>query len=146
MSNSMLPRTRSYQYYNTEKISEILDEVASNIKTRDSRIKYLEEENKKLKDETYKDSELTEMKKEYESMRNDLIRGFPISEEEKKHIEEWQLKHEAEAHGRNTLEKRLAGHGAAGGGYTYEFYPCGIGIFGTIKCNCGAKFDFQKAV
>ena len=43
MSKSMIPRVRSYQYYNTGKISEILDEVVSNIESRDSRIKYLEE-------------------------------------------------------------------------------------------------------
>ncbi len=147
MSKSMLPRARSYQYYNTDKISEILDEVVDNIKIRDSRIKYLEEENKKLKDETYKDSELAEMKEKYESMKKDLMRGFPISEKEERRIEQWRLKHEVEVHGRDTLEKRLAAHGAADGGYTYEFYPCGIGIFGTIKCcNCGAKFDFQGAV
>lgn len=147
MNKSIIPRTRSYQYYNTEKISEILDEVVDNIKIRDSRVKYLEEENKKLKDKTYKDSELAEMKEKYESMRKDLMRGFPISEKEEKRIEEWRLKHESEVHGRDTLEKRVAGHGATGGGYTYAFYPCGIGIFGTIKCcNCGAKFDFQEAV
>lgn len=133
-----------YQYYNTEKISEILDEVVANIKTRDSRIKYLEEENKTLKDETYKDSELTEMKEQYELMKNDLMRGFPISEEEKKHIEEWKKKHDKEAHGITTLDQRLRAGGCIGGRYTYNFVPTSIGVIGTIKCSCGEEFEFQN--
>ena len=144
MGKSMLSKARSYQYYNTEKISEIFDEVVSNIKIRDSRIKYLEEENKKLKDEAYKDSELAKMKEKYESMRKDLIRGFPISEEEEKRIEEWKKKHDKEVHGITTLDHRLRAGGCIGGRYTYIFVLTSLGVVGTVKCNCGEKYEFQN--
>lgn len=144
MSKSMIPRAKSYQYYNTEKISEILDNITSNIKIRDSRIESLKEENKKLKNETYKDSELTNMKEKYESMKKDLMRGFPISEEEEKRIEEWRLKHDKEVHGITTLDQRLRAGGCIGGRYKYTFIPTSIGIIGSIKCNCGEEYTFQS--
>lgn len=144
MSKSMLPRARSYQYYNTEKISEILDNIAANINIRDSSIKRLEEENKKLKTETYKDSELAEMKEKYESMKKDLMRGFPISEKEEKRIEEWKKKHDKEVHGITTLDQRLRAGGCIGGRYKYTFIPTSIGIIGSIKCNCGEEYTFQN--
>lgn len=144
MSKLMIPRVRSYQYYNTGKISEILNEVVSNIELRDSRIKYLEEENKKLKDEAFKDSELTNMKEKYESIKKDLMRGFPVSEEEEKRIEEWMKKHDKEVHGITTLDQRLRSGGCIGGRYIYIFVPTSIGIIGTIKCNCGEEFEFRN--
>ena len=144
MSKSMLPRARSYQYYNIEKISEILDNVAANINIRDSSIKRLEEENKKLKDKTYKDSELAEMKEKYESMRKDLMRGFPISEEEEKRIEEWKKKHDKEVHGITTLDQRLRAGGCIGGRYTYTFIPTSIFTLGIIRCSCGEEFKFKE--
>lgn len=144
MSKSMLPRARSYQYYNTEKISEILDNIAANINIRDSSIKRLEEENKKLKTEAYKDSELAEMKEKYESMKKDLMRGFPISEKEEKRIEEWKKKHDKEVHGITTLDQRLRAGGCIGGRYKYTFITTSIGIIGSIKCNCGEEYTFQN--
>lgn len=145
MSKSMIPRVRSYQYYNTGKISEILDEVVSNIESRDSRIKYLEEENKKLKDEAFKDEELKRMQEKLKRTSDALMNSFQISKKEWDKIHEWKKQHEADVHGLHTLKERISAHGAAGGGYTYEFYPTGIAIFGVVKCDrCGAKFQFQE--
>lgn len=67
-----------------------IDKCCAALKQRDAdqiaRIKYLEKENKKLKDAVYKDSELQRMKAELEEARNDLRRGFGISELEQKAI------------------------------------------------------------
>lgn len=100
-------------------------------------IEELEKENKALKDEHYKDEELQRLQEELDSLIQAKYRGFPISEEEQKKIKEWQKKHNAEVHGITNVT-------AIGGKYAYEFIPTSIGTFGSVKCVCGAKFDFQE--
>lgn len=65
-----------------------LDKALRAIKVRNmndiDRIRRLEEENKKLKEENYKDEEMAAMKAKLDKMQEDYYRGFPISDEEKK--------------------------------------------------------------
>lgn len=97
---------------------------------------HLREENERIKSETYKDEELARLKKEYDQMSNDYYRGFPISEEEDKKINEWIKKQ---------MEKHPGGLGAIGGRFIYEFIPTGIGTSGTIKdSSTGDTFNFQE--
>lgn len=107
-------------------------------------IKYLEEENKKLKENNYKDEELSKMKQQLDEMQKDYWRGFPISEDEEKAIEEWKKKHDEEVHGLTTNKLRMKAEGVSGGRFHYLFLPTSIGISGKIVCSCGAKFEFQK--
>ena len=109
----------------------------------EKRIKYLEEENKRLKDEAYKDIELNNMKEQLDNMKKDYWRGFPISEQEQEAIEKWKKKHDEEVHGFTTVKLRLKAGGCCGGRYTYRFVPTSIGISGKIICSCGAEFEFQ---
>lgn len=97
---------------------------------------YLRKENERLKSEVYKDEELAKMKSEYDRMKEDYFRGFPISEEEHKKINEW-------------IDEQMKKHpgigGAIGGRFTYEFLPTGIGTAGTIIDGfTGEKFNFQE--
>lgn len=124
-------------------ISDLCQGIIDKTVDKERRIEYLEEENKKLKDEHYKDSEMQRMKTELKNAKEDLYRGFPISEEEEKRIKEWQDKHDAEVHGLKTLKERVHAGGCIGGRYSYEFVSTSIGVVGTVKCNCGAKFTFQ---
>lgn len=78
------------------------------------RIKYLEEENRKLKDDAYKDAEIAKMKLQFEEMKADYYRGFPITENEKQKVEEWMKKHDAEAHGAANNTDRLRRAGCCG--------------------------------
>lgn len=101
-----------------------------------ARIEHLEEENKRLKSDAYKDEELAKMKSEYDRMKEDYFRGFPISEEEHKKINEW-------------IDEQMKKHpgigGAIGGRFTYEFLPTGIGTAGTIIDSfTGDRFNFQE--
>lgn len=50
------------------------------------KIKYLEEENRKLKDDAYKDVEMARMKSQFDEMKADYYRGFPIAESEEKKL------------------------------------------------------------
>lgn len=125
-----------------------LDEALRAIKVRNmhdqDRIRRLESENKKLKEENYKDEELTAMRVQLEAMRKDYYRGFPISEEEQKNIRNWMDKHDEEVHNCHTLEDKIKRGGCIGGTYKYEFVPTSIGTVGTVKCSCGAEFTFQE--
>ena len=125
-----------------------LDEALRAIKVRNmhdqDRIRYLENENKKLKEENYKDEELQAIKTQLEKMREDYHRGFPISEKEYSNIQEWMNKHDEEVHNCHSLDDKLRRGGCIGGTYRYEFIPMSIGTIGTIKCNCGAEFVFQR--
>lgn len=127
-----------------------LDKALEAIKVRNmndqDRIRYLKEENKKLKDNLYKDEQLSLMENELNKMKDDYYRGFPISEEEDKNIKEWIDNHERDVHGCYTLEDKINRGGCCGGTYIYEFVPTSIGKIGTVRCKCGAKYTFQDMV
>ena len=93
--------------YFTDSVSDLCQGIIDKVDTYEKRIKYLGEENKKLKDEHYKDSEMQRMEAELKKAKDDLYRGFPISEKEQEKIREWELKHDAEKHGLKTMEQRL---------------------------------------
>ena len=114
--------------YFTDSVSDLCQGIIDKVDTYEKRIKYLGEENKKLKDEHYKDSEMQRMEAE-------------LKKAEK--IKEWQLKHDAEKHGLKTMEQRLRAGGCCGGRYTYQFVPTSIGTVGEVICSCGEKFTFQ---
>lgn len=107
------------------------------------RIKYLEEENGKLKDDAYKDAEMAKMKSQFDEMKKDYYRGFPITESENQKIKEWMKEHDVEAHGVVNNTDRLRRAGCCGGNYSYEFIPTSVGTIGYVKCSCGTKFEFQ---
>ena len=139
----------SYTSYDFEKdehivvhpFEECLMAIQRRYKDAEAAIEKLEKENKALKDEHYKDGELQSLQEELTSLKGDLSRGFPISEEEQEKIREWQRKHEKEAHGATEEKGCSTKIGAIGGKYTYEFIPTSIVTFCSIKCTCGAKFD-----
>lgn len=124
-------------------VTQTLDAIKREFDSQNAHIIYLQNQNKKLKKEHYKDTELQKMKEELERVRADMYRGFPISAEEEKRIKEWQDKHDAEVHGLKTLKERVRAGGCIGGRYSYEFVSTSIGVIGIVKCNCGAKFTFQ---
>ena len=145
MHKKILPRDRVCSYLQSAEIASVMENILSNIESRDTRIKYLEEENKKLKKEAFKDEELKRMQEKLKKASDALTNSFNVSNEEWDKIHEWKKQHEADVHGLYTLRERISTHGAAGGGYSYEFYPTGIATFGSVVCNkCGAKFQFQE--
>lgn len=97
-------------------------------------------ENQELKDEKWKDEELQKMKEQMDAAREEMYRGFPISEKESEAIKEWEEKHWEEQHNAKTLTQRLSKMGAIGGSFYYKFIPTSIGTVGSICCNaCMAK-------
>lgn len=86
--------------------SYIVKNVEDGLKKRDEEIARLREENKRLMEESYKDSELQMMKSKCEAMQEDLRRGFPISEDEKSTINLWMDSHVVNKHKRFNCKKR----------------------------------------
>lgn len=112
-------------------IDNYLETIKYNLLKNEQTIKALREENSEIKAETYRDEELQRMKEELDGIRSEMRLGFPMSQEERNEVYEWQKSHDAEEH-----NNPKSYHGAIGGGYTYEFSPTSIGTFGS--CICGA--------
>lgn len=123
----------------TRDIKELLQEVYDHYRSVSLLNDNLRKENERLKSEAYKDEELAKMKAEYEKMKANYYRGFPISEEEDKKIKEW-------------MEKQTEGEdfktkigGAIGGRFTYQFICTSIGNIGTvIDSFTGEKLTFRE--
>ena len=125
-----------------------LDACIKAIKQRhednESRIQFLEEENAKLKEEAYKDNELKKMKARLEKAEKEILRGFRISEEEERAIDEWIKKHEIKKHKLVTPFLQMKAQGVSGGRYSYHFVPTALGTSGVVRCVCGAEFEFSE--
>ena len=92
---------------------------------------------------TYFTDSVSDLCQGIKKAKEDLYRGFPISEKEQEKIREWELKHDAEKHGLKTSKQRAMGHGCIGGSLTWCFTPTSIGTIGEVICSCGEKFTFQ---
>lgn len=132
------------QFIDIYDLDDCLKSIQYRNKDNEDRIKYLVEENKKLKEDHYKDEEIQKMQQKLDKMQKAYYRGFPISEDEEKAIEEWKKKHDAQAHGWRTALMRQKAEGVSGGRYTYVFVPTALGTCGIVKCHCGAEFEFQE--
>ena len=119
-----------------EDIKKTLQQVYDHYRSVCNRNDYLKKEIEKVKSEKYADEELSRLKSEYDRMKSDYYRGFPISEEEDKNIKEWI---------KNQQKKNPGIGGAAGGRFTYRFTPTGLGTAGTIIDSfTGDEFTFQE--
>ena len=117
-------------------IKKTLQQVYDHYRSVCNRNDYLRKEIEKVKSEKYADEELSRLKSEYDKMKSDYYRGFPISEEEDKNIKEWK---------KNQQKKSPGIGGAAGGRFTYRFTPTGLGTVGTIIDGfTGDEFTFQE--
>lgn len=115
--------------------SYIIKNVEDGLKKRDEEITRLREENKRLKDEAYQDSELQMMKSKCEAMQEELRRGFPISEEEDTKIRNWIEKHLTKRH-------KLIVNGR----FKYEFQDFAEVSVGSVVCTeCGESFTFRQS-
>lgn len=119
-----------------EDIKKTLQQVYDHYRSVCNRNDYLRKEIEKVKSEKYADEELSRLKSEYDRMKSDYYRGFPISEEEDKNIKEWI---------KNQQEKNPGIGGVSGGRFTYKFIPTGLGTSGTIIDSfTGDEFTFQE--
>lgn len=119
-----------------DQTSYIVKSVEDGLKKRDEEITRLREENKRLKDEAYKDSELQMMKSKCEAMKEELNRGFPITEDEELMINAWMTSHVINEHKRFSTRN---------GQFKYEFQDFAEVSVGSVVCTeCGESFTFRQ--
>lgn len=133
-----------------ESNEDLLKAISVVLEEKDKKIERLTNENETMKAEHFKDKQLSEMQEEVDKMKKKIdvlrkssMRGFPISEEEEKKIEEWQKKHIKKKHWDKEHDCPKSA-GAIGGRFSYHFIPTSIGVIGEVKCSCGKKFCFQE--
>ena len=114
----------------------IIKNVEDGLKKRDEEIARLREENKRLRDEAYKDSELQMMKSKCEAIQEELNRGFTISEDEESTINLWMASHVVNKHKRFNYKN---------GQFKYEFQEFAEVEIGSVVCiECGESFTFRQ--
>ena len=119
-----------YEEYKTDEYIKNLQSVVEGLKAKDKTIASLQEENKRLRDEHYKDEELKRLQKKIKKLQGDCSRGFPITENEQKDINEFREEH-----------KKECPHCSFK--YVFESFP--IVTFGYLKCNvCGDEIKFAE--
>ena len=118
-------------------IEELCDTIKLTIEQKDEQIAHLLKENRELKEETYKDYIIRKWQQANEELRQENYNGFPISNEEKKAIENWKRQH-------NTLIHDNESAGAIGGRYDYIFTPTSIGDIGICRCSSCEKRILQQ--
>lgn len=116
-----------------DNIKPLLRQIEKETNSLNNHILYLETENKLLRDSAYKDLELSRLKEERDEARRMLYQGFPIDDEEKRRIEEWQQEHKKKHDGQRIIP------------YIYEFTPVGYGTHAEVVCGlCQDSFDFGE--
>ena len=116
-----------------DKIKEIYDKQAVMIEN-------LKKENKFLREQYDKDEEVSELKTEILSMKQQISNAFILNEKETKAIADWIENHNKEFH-----NSKLHYTGI-GGTFSYTFTPTSLGTIGEITCTCGQTFCFRSLV
>lgn len=125
-------------------LEKCLQAIRVRNKNNENLIERLQKKNKELAEEYSKDKEIQKMQAILDNMQADYRRGFPISEEEQKSIDNWIDEHDRTVHRLDDLNKKLKAGGCCGGRYSYHSVPTSIGTSGTVKCHCGAEFEFHE--
>lgn len=115
-------------------ISTQLDEIRKAFSEAVSDKEIAEKELNEMKSEKWEEEQLKKLKEERDEAVKDKNRGFPISENEKMRIREWEKEHMRVQHGADTTDKVLRKIGPIGGSFEYRFVPTSIGTVGCVVC------------
>lgn len=133
------------KFINTNPL-EIIDELKESIKWLQSRYDDARETINKMKEDTYKDSELTRLKDEVKRLEESTQYGFLISKEEHDAINDWKQDWINRKKDENIYmgTNGNAYMGTIGGGFIYQFHPTGIGTVGRVIAPDGEDFKFRE--
>ena len=114
-------------------IKKIAEQLVERYQYQSEQYNILREENDKLKNGVWEKEEISKLKNERDSYKQQLSFGFGITKEENDKINQWISNRET----RNT--------GAIGGRYEYRFFPTGIGtICKIVDTIDGESFIFRE--
>ena len=116
-------------------VKKLFQDLYDQYRAVQRRNEVLETENVYLKSEQYKDSELANMRSEYDKMKDDYYRGFPISKEEMEKIHKWM----------DELTKDYPEAKINSARFHYKFYPTALGVAGfVVDSITGKELQFQE--
>lgn len=121
--------TGQYEFKHVHPLNECIDSINERFNDLIESNQSLQKRLKEIQDDKWADDRLQQMREELERMRREYYRGFPISDDEQKKIDQWMKNHTHPC-------------GAIGGAHSYIFTPTSIGTVGKIKCICGEEFTF----
>ena len=116
-------------------VDTICTSIKELVETADRRAQTAMKELARLREEKWKDEELQSMKEQLIAAKEEVYRGFPISEAEAASISEWKDRHYTEQHNASDSMSRLRMQGVSGGLFSYVFLPTSIGTSGICRCN-----------
>lgn len=121
----------TYDVIRTEKdLEQLMILLRGNILSRERNLEELRAELKHRKEEVYRDEEVARLQEQVDQYWEQLRYGFGVTKAEHEKVYQWQKNHDATEH------KNPKGyHGVSGGGYSYVFYPTGIGTFWHCECD-----------
>ena len=118
-----------------ESIDEAINKLKKALISLEDRNMRLQKSLETIKNEKWRDNELQDMKQKMEQAILESNYGFPLTKRERDMAYDWQRKHDTEVH-----FNPKGYHGASGGGFSYTFYPTGLGTTCNCFCNqCKAK-------
>lgn len=118
-----------------ESIDGAIDKLKKALISLEDRNMRLQKSLEAIKSEKWRDNELQDMKQKMEKAIQESSYGFPLTKLARDNAYNWQRKHDAEVH-----FNPEGYHGASGGGFSYTFYPTGLGTTCDCFCNqCKAK-------
>ena len=126
--------TYHWDWINPEEALEILKK---HFIQKEEELKSLRKKLHEFDIEIEKDTRIQKLKEENNFLRKNV--SFMIEPNELEKIQTWKKEHDTNVH--NNPKQY---HGTIGGGYSYIFYPTGIGTCITVKCNnCGEEFTIR---
>ena len=132
------------QFHKFQGLYESLDEIKDSMEETLRYAESVEDQNRELLNEHWKDEKLSELLGEIDRLSN--MAGFYINDEEMKKIDEWKDCHWTNTHNAPDSRSRIEQQGAIGGAFEYRFVPTSIGVAGTICCtSCMAKVESELA-
>lgn len=124
---------RNGKWIEVPEIKKIAEQLVERYQYQSEQYNILREENDKLKNGVWEKEEISKLKNERDSYKQQLSFGFGITKEENDKINQWISNRKT----RNT--------GAIGGRYEYRFFPTGIGtICKIVDTIDGESFIFRE--
>ena len=133
MIDKEFSRVKDGKWVEVPEIRKIAEQLVERYQYQSEQYELLKKENEKLKSNVWEKEEISKLKNERDSYKQQLSFGFGITKEENEKIKKWISNREVKNMGANC------------GRYEYRFFPTGIGtICKIVDTTDGESFVFRE--
>ena len=133
MIDKEFSRVKDGKWVEVPEIRKIAEQLVERYQYQSEQYELLRKENEKLKSNVWEKEEISKLKNERDSYKQQLSFGFGITKEENEKIKKWISNREVKNTGTNF------------GRYEYIFFPTGIGtICKIVDTTDGESFVFRE--